>query len=169
MSNQQIAVKDAEYVHDYVIDIFFVNGEKRRIDFGSFLRKQHNPSLTKYLDVNKFKSYEIVHGDLIWGDYEMCFPVWDLFIGEIEKSESSTNPLNELLTVKHILGDAVKVFKDRSYNILIYKSPVIGNYFVNARGQIINQEKGKLEINLVLDFINEEIYQDAHKYLNTEQ
>ena len=32
----------------------------------------------KYLDKQLFKKYSIEYGDIIWNDYEMCFPIWDL-------------------------------------------------------------------------------------------
>lgn len=37
----------------------------------------------KYLDKELFKSFTIAYGDLIWNDYEMCFPIWDLHEGKI--------------------------------------------------------------------------------------
>jgi len=37
----------------------------------------------KYLDEKEFKNYSIVYGDIIWNDYEMCFPIWDLHEGTI--------------------------------------------------------------------------------------
>lgn len=38
---------------------------------------------SKYLDQNLFLNFEIVYRDLIWNDYEMCFPIWDLYSGKI--------------------------------------------------------------------------------------
>lgn len=37
----------------------------------------------KYLDKNLFQSFSLEYGDLIWNDYEMCFPIWDLYEGDI--------------------------------------------------------------------------------------
>ena len=37
----------------------------------------------KYLDKQLFKKFRIEYGDVIWNDYEMCFPIWDLHQGEI--------------------------------------------------------------------------------------
>ncbi len=37
----------------------------------------------KYLDQKLFQKYTIQYGDIIWNDYEMCFPIWDLYEGNI--------------------------------------------------------------------------------------
>lgn len=37
----------------------------------------------KYMDKDKFKSFTIEYGDIVWNDYEMCFPIWDLHEGKI--------------------------------------------------------------------------------------
>ena len=37
----------------------------------------------KYLDKELFKSFTIDFGDLVWNDYEMCFPIWVLHEGKI--------------------------------------------------------------------------------------
>jgi hypothetical protein len=37
----------------------------------------------KYQDKELFKSFSVKYGDVIWNDYEMCFPVWDLHEGRI--------------------------------------------------------------------------------------
>lgn len=29
------------------------------------------------------KKFKIEFGDLVWGNYEMCFPIWDLYEGNI--------------------------------------------------------------------------------------
>ena len=37
----------------------------------------------KYLDKQLFVNYSIEYGDIIWNDYELCFPIWDLHEGII--------------------------------------------------------------------------------------
>lgn len=36
-----------------------------------------------YLVESNFKKFRLEYGDLLWGDYEMCFPIWDLYTGKI--------------------------------------------------------------------------------------
>jgi hypothetical protein len=37
----------------------------------------------KHLDETLFKKFNIEYGDIVWNDYEMCFPIWDLHEGQI--------------------------------------------------------------------------------------
>ncbi len=37
----------------------------------------------KYLDKALFQKFTIEYGDIIWNDYELCFPIWDLHEGNI--------------------------------------------------------------------------------------
>ena len=73
-----VAIEKAEYKGDYVIYLRFSDGVERNIDCSSFLKKAKNPRTKKYLYKELFKSFTVDYGDLIWNDYEMCFPVWDL-------------------------------------------------------------------------------------------
>jgi len=78
-----ISINSAEYVGEYKIMFNFSDGIERVIDFGTFLKNAKNPMAKKYLDKNLFKKYSIEYGDIIWNDYEMCFPIWDLHEGKI--------------------------------------------------------------------------------------
>lgn len=79
-----IEIKKAEYVHNYKIHLAFSDGSEKVVDFENFLRKSKNPMTRKYLSLNHFKKFKRKHGDLLWGDYEMCFPLWDLHEGKID-------------------------------------------------------------------------------------
>ena len=78
-----VSIEKAEYKGDYLISLRFSDGVERKIDFGNFLQNAKNPMTKKYLDKELFKSFTIDYGDLIWNDYEMCFPIWDLHEGKI--------------------------------------------------------------------------------------
>lgn len=78
-----VSIEKADYKGDYVIGLRFSDGVERNVDFGSFLKNAKNPMTKKYLDKELFKSFKIEYGDLIWNDYEMCFPIWDLHEGKI--------------------------------------------------------------------------------------
>ena len=78
-----VSIEKAEYKGGYVINLRFSDGVERDIDFGDFLKNAKNPMTKKYLDKELFKSFTIDYGDLIWNDYEMCFPLWDLHEGKI--------------------------------------------------------------------------------------
>ncbi|HZK97321.1 MAG TPA: DUF2442 domain-containing protein [Prolixibacteraceae bacterium] len=78
-----ISIDKAEYIGDYKIRFSFSDGLERVIDFGSFLKNAKNPMTKKFLDKQLFEKYTIEYGDIIWNDYEMCFPIWDLHEGKI--------------------------------------------------------------------------------------
>jgi len=78
-----ISITSAEYIQDYQIKFSFSDGIERMIDFREFLMNARNPMTTKYLDKKLFSNYTIEYGDIIWNDFEMCFPIWDLHEGKI--------------------------------------------------------------------------------------
>ncbi len=78
-----ISIDKAEIVGEYKINFLFSDGVERLIDFSGFLNNAKNPMTRKFLDKQMFKGYSIEHGDIIWNDYEMCFPIWDLHEGII--------------------------------------------------------------------------------------
>ena len=62
----------------------FDDGKTQTIDFEPFLRAARNPAIRDFLDMEKFKSFRIEHGNLMWGDFELCFPIADLYSGRIQ-------------------------------------------------------------------------------------
>ncbi len=80
---QNIKVISAKYIADFAIKICFTDGTEKQIDFEPFLSKSHHPAIRKYLDAKEFSKFEIVDGNLNWNDYDLIFPVWDLYMGKI--------------------------------------------------------------------------------------
>jgi len=78
-----ISIMKADYIEKYRIKFLFSDGVEKIIDFSGFLKQARNPMTKKYLDEKLFKSFTIEYGDIIWNDYEMCFPIWDLHEGKI--------------------------------------------------------------------------------------
>ena len=78
-----ISIHKAEYIGEYKIKFLFSDGLERLIDFSVFLKSAKKPMTKKYLNEKLFKRYSINYGDIIWNDYEMCFPIWDLHEGKI--------------------------------------------------------------------------------------
>jgi hypothetical protein len=79
----QIEIKSACYIGDFVIRILFNDSKQKLIDFKPFLENSLHPSIRKYLDENKFKQFKIIDGNLNWNDYDMIFPLEDLYEGKI--------------------------------------------------------------------------------------
>ena len=78
-----IEIESAEYLGEYSIRICFKDGIIRVIDFKPFLETAIHPSIRKYLDTTMFKDFKIVEGNLNWNDYDLIFPVYDLYLGQI--------------------------------------------------------------------------------------
>jgi hypothetical protein len=78
-----IIISDANYIGDFAIRIRFKDGTERLVDFKSFLKQSHHPAIKKYLDENNFKQFNIIDGNLNWNDYDLIFPVSDLYEGYI--------------------------------------------------------------------------------------
>lgn len=83
-ASQTILIKSAKYIGDYAIRIVFNDGTEKLVDFKPFLTKSLHPSIKKYLDENEFSNYQLIDGNLNWNDYDMIFPIWDLYSGKIE-------------------------------------------------------------------------------------
>ena len=80
-----IAVTQAEYVGQYKIHITFSDTTKRVVDFANFLNTSRNPMTRKFLDKKLFQNFTVIHGDVVWNDYELCFPVGDLYEGNLSE------------------------------------------------------------------------------------
>ena len=80
-----IEITNAKYMGNYKIQLLFSDSKEKLIDFEPFLTHSMNPMTRKFLDIDEFKKFQIQYGDLIWNDYEMCFPIIDLYENNILK------------------------------------------------------------------------------------
>jgi hypothetical protein len=78
-----IEIKSCRYIGDFAIRISFSDGVNKLVDFRPFLESSLHPSIRKYLDESRFKEYQIIDGNLNWNDYDMIFPIEDLYQGKI--------------------------------------------------------------------------------------
>ncbi|MEP7268241.1 MAG: DUF2442 domain-containing protein [Saprospiraceae bacterium] len=78
-----LKIDSAKYLSDYAIRIIFSAGNERLVDFKPFLSKSLHPSIKKYLDENKFSNFSLNDGNLNWNDYDLIFPISDLYNGRI--------------------------------------------------------------------------------------
>jgi hypothetical protein len=79
----QLKIDSAKYLSDYAIRIKFSDGNERVVDFKPFLSKTLHPSIKKYLDEKKFSNFLLTDGNLNWNDYDLIFPISDLYSGQI--------------------------------------------------------------------------------------
>ena len=78
-----IAVTQAKYLGKYEIYFTFSDQTEQTMDFSGFLKGSNNPMTRKFLDKKLFMNFKIEFGDIIWNDYELCFPVGDLYEGNV--------------------------------------------------------------------------------------
>ncbi len=79
-----LKIHSAKYLSDYAIRIRFSDGIDKVVDFKPFLSKSIHPSIKKYLDEKKFSNFNLIDGNLNWNDYDLIFPIWDLYNGKLE-------------------------------------------------------------------------------------
>lgn len=76
---QLISVEQADYLDEYKIRLLFNDGTMQIIDLKNFILSSLNPHINKYQDIELFKQFQITDGDLEWNDYDLCFPIADLY------------------------------------------------------------------------------------------
>lgn len=82
--NQIVNICSAEQIDSYRLLLKFDDGKEQIIDFNGFLMRSKHPDIRAYLDPMKFADFRIEYGELVWGDYELCFPVIDLYMNCLE-------------------------------------------------------------------------------------
>ncbi|WP_051719064.1 DUF2442 domain-containing protein [Hymenobacter sp. IS2118] len=80
---ETMVVVAAELVGPHTLALMFSNGTRQTVDFGPFLRRAAHPAIKAYLNEARFGEFEIVNGNVNWNDYDLIFPVADLYAGEI--------------------------------------------------------------------------------------
>jgi hypothetical protein len=79
-----IAVSNANYIDGYKIEVVFSDNKKNVFDFGTFLSTHSHPQYNKYKNPENFKKFKVENGNIVWGkDWDMIFPVYDLYKGKI--------------------------------------------------------------------------------------
>ncbi|WP_373524042.1 DUF2442 domain-containing protein [Aquiflexum sp.] len=80
---EELRIESAKYLSDFAIRIKFSDGNEKLVDFKPFLSKSVHPSIKKYLDEKKFSNFSLIEGNLNWNDYDLIFPISDLYSGKI--------------------------------------------------------------------------------------
>lgn len=80
---QVILIEQAKHVGDYKLELIFNDDTRQQIDFYPFFASSLNPLIKKYLDAEEFCKFSVDDGDLEWNDYDLCFPIADLYENRI--------------------------------------------------------------------------------------
>ena len=81
--DKPISIINAKNISNYHILIEFNDGTEKFVDFSIFLLNAQHQSIKKYLNKKLFNSFQIIDGNLNWNDYDMIFPISDLYKGKI--------------------------------------------------------------------------------------
>ncbi len=90
MKNTLINIISATQTDTYRIKLIFDDKTSQDIDFKPFLTGSNHPDIRSYLEPARFATFRVEYGELIWGDYDLCFPVIDLYQNNIEHHPITT-------------------------------------------------------------------------------
>ncbi len=80
---EYISIQEAKYISDYKINFKFNDNKEISLDFETFIFSSVHPDVTKYQDKKLFQHFSLKYGDIEWNDYELAFPIYDLYQGKI--------------------------------------------------------------------------------------
>jgi len=83
-ASRAVAIVQIESQNAFVLQLRFNDGPVSTVDFAPFLRQARNPQTRQFLKPTRFQAYELRDGNLVWGDYEMCFAIEDLYVGAVD-------------------------------------------------------------------------------------
>ena len=75
----QIEITGLAQTGDYRLRLSFNDGKEQEVDFLPFLSSSRHPAIRAFLAPERFATYRLEYGDLVWGDFELCFPIIDLY------------------------------------------------------------------------------------------
>ena len=80
-----INITQATQAGDCKLRLAFDDNTQQLVDFKPFLQRSVHPDIRVYLDNTRFSEFRLEHGELVWGDFDLCFPMMDLYTNQIEK------------------------------------------------------------------------------------
>ena len=90
MNSTPINIISATQTGEHSMRLVFDDNTVQEIDFKPFLVRSHHPDIRAYLEPGRFADFRVEYGELVWGDYELCFPDIDLYRNTIEHNQLMT-------------------------------------------------------------------------------
>jgi len=78
-----INIEKANYINDYKIHFKFNDGVETTVDFENFIFSSAHPDIKKYQNQKLFQKFNLDYGEIQWNDYELVFPIYDLYKGHV--------------------------------------------------------------------------------------
>ena len=85
----ELKIARAQYEGGYILRLWFSDGRVHSIDFGPFLHGFLHPEIRKYLNPRNFRRFSLKEGDLMWGDFDLVFPIMDLYNNTIDRKKKA--------------------------------------------------------------------------------
>ncbi len=79
-----VQIEAARYVAPHKLCLRFDDGQESTVDFGPFLKSSVHPSIRAYRDLKRFKNFTLEAGVLHWNDFDLVFPMAELYQGQIQ-------------------------------------------------------------------------------------
>jgi hypothetical protein len=83
MSKKYIEINEAKYIDGYKIYLKFNDGKENTVDFSKFILNSKHPDIQKYQDMKLFQNFILEYGEIQWNDYDLIFPIYDLYQNKI--------------------------------------------------------------------------------------
>ena len=87
MKSIPVNIISAESAGECRIHLKFDDGTEQEVDFKPFLVRSSHPEIRAYLDQARFGAFRLEYGELVWGDYELCFPMADLYRNTVDHGQ----------------------------------------------------------------------------------
>ena len=82
-AEKTVHVHTVHHVRAYRLRVEFSDGNVTEVDLELFLRAAKHPGVRRYLQPRRFKQFAITDGVLQWNDFDLVFPMADLYDGVI--------------------------------------------------------------------------------------
>ena len=88
MSSTAINIVAAQQTGAYCLRLLFDDGTSKDVNFEPFLVHSQHPDIRAFHEPERFSSFKVKYSELAWGDYELCFPIMDLYHNTLEHKET---------------------------------------------------------------------------------
>lgn len=85
VKNKIIKIERAVHIEGYNLRIIFNDGKEQVVDFKPFLENSLHPEIKKFLNLKNFKKFTTASVDLMWGDFDLIFPIMDLYENNLDE------------------------------------------------------------------------------------
>jgi len=77
-----VRIDAAEYLPTCKLKLRFDDGHESLVDFAPFLSQSRHPAVLVYHDRKRFCKFTLEDGFLHWSDFDLVFPMADLYAGK---------------------------------------------------------------------------------------